>query len=186
MTKFIRIFFIFTFIAANIACIYAQTTKIELSLQAETVKGDFDYGKYSVSNVAFSTGANYYLTKWIDVGATFGWLPTTHYSSVHSDILYINHALCFDINSRLHLIPLITKNSLRFDMYIVPKVFAATKYISVRENEYEWSKLYFNYSIGLGLKYAMTKRMGVFVEIAVGEYFPTETTRAKLGLSFKL
>lgn len=186
MTKFNRIFFLLVYVALNTVFSYAQKSNVELSLQAETVKGDFDYGKYSISNVAFSTGANYYITNWLDFGASFGWLPATHYMSVDSDILHVNHALCFDINSRLHLIPLITKNALRFDLYIAPKVFATTKYIAVSADDKEWSKLYFNYGIGLGLKYSISKRMGVFTEIALGEYFPNENMRAKMGITYKL
>lgn len=178
------LFFIICLLRTSFAS--AQNEKFELSLQTETIRGEFDYGKKSINNLSFSTGLNYYVTEWIDFGTSFGWLGATHYPFVDSDNMFMCHALTLELNSRIHIMPIFVNTPLRFDLYVSPKIMSVSKYFPSNSTQNEWSKPYLNYGIGLGLKYMISKKIGTFVEMSTGKFFPNENKRLKLGFTLKL
>jgi hypothetical protein len=167
--------------------LFSQKTAFEIKLQVEGMKGDFDYGKYGIYSP--SIGVNYYIHNWVDVGASFGFVKGGHYASINETSAIGVNAVTFGVNSCIHILPLFTKKVLRFDVYAIPTLMAATKYYPITDdytNIKEWSKLYFNYGIGAGVKYSFTRRFGIYIEFSRGIYFPNENKRAKLGFALKI
>ena len=179
----------------------SQELKFELKIQTETSNSVIDENVLGPTLIP-SLGCSYLLTRWLSIGVHLGYTPflkkinrtgnpdLSPYQWIEgTEVIYYDHsnALFYGLNSSIHLLPLLSKRSLRFDIYVIPSFsIVSENYMEFGDNsERLWSKPHVSYGIGCGLKYAFTKKFNIFSEYAIGSYFKDENRKTKIGLGFK-
>lgn len=178
---------------------WSQEYKYELKLQLETSNA---FIEEDILHPLFipSIDFGYRLNRWVSFGVQLGYTPFLKHINpyfspyrllVDSEEIFYDHSnlLVYGLNSRVHLLPLLTKRNLRFDLYVIPSFsIASENYAEPGDNsQRKWSKPYFSYGIGGGLKYAITRKFNIFAEHSIGSYFKKEgnwKTRIGLGFNF--
>lgn len=97
-------------------------------------------------------------------------------------------AYFYGVSSYIHLLPLIFKSNLRFDVYAAPRIGLAREqyYELAAQEELVWSEPFLEYGLGLGLKYGFTRHVGIYGEYSLGRYFNNNKSRMLDGIVFTL
>ncbi len=97
-----------------------------------------------------------------------------------------SHALYYGVNFNYHLLPLLFKKSnLRIDVYPI----AIGGLISRSWGEMNGTKVrikpFFEYHVGLGVGYRITRLCGLFGEYSLGQLYNEGKSKATIGLAIK-
>jgi hypothetical protein len=97
-----------------------------------------------------------------------------------------SHSLYYGLNFNYHLLPLIfKKNNLRFDVY--PAAFIGS--LSRSWDELNGTRVkvssFFEYHIGLGLGYKITRRCAIYGEYSLGRLYNEGNSKATVGMAIK-
>ena len=162
-----------------------------------------------VPNPLFMLGVDYEVNKFVDVGLYGGYASLMHKTDVPynpitgqyewysadstsyitgtSGFYLSSQAFYYGVNSNLHLLPLFFSGNMRIDLYATPKIgWVSEQYYAYNATiEKVWSKPFFEYSMGLGLKYYFGRRFGISGEYSLGRFYNSNSSRATAGFVIK-
>ena len=162
----------------NIKLAYAHyQTNISIS-ETGAIIGHETTGNYQVE-------ANYGILNFLETGVYLG------YSSWSIDKSFYTYGG----NINMHILPFfIQAEAFRFDAYLTGKVGGNVSeraygtynpYTSEYTNTGSYNYTKREYGMGLGAAFYLFKRLGVFAEYSLGEYFFDDNKKFRAGLSFK-
>lgn len=153
------------------------------------------YDDSKAKNMCYGFDLNYKLSEKVDIGLYSAYSKTLQPEKPLGSIGYVftsANTFYYGINTEIHLIPLLTgvSNS-KIDIYTILKAGIVSKFWHPTEvgvyDSNEWlTKTGFEFGIGVGVAYMITKKIGVFTEYNVGNYFNDDYTRFRAGIKLKL
>lgn len=200
MSKAIRYFFILSIVLTS-KYLWSQEKKYEIRFQLESSHSTIE-NSILKQTILPTFSLNYQLKSWLDIGALIGYTPLLNHvnSSYNTDLspyrfiygstsIAYNHstALLYGLNTSVHILPLFNVNKLKFDVYLVPSFYMVSEQYEDLGDNYNkiWSKPYFNYGIGAGLKYSFSAKFNLFAEYSLGSYFNGENNKLRCGMGFR-
>jgi len=102
-----------------------------------------------------------------------------------------NNAVFYGLNFRYQIMPLLMgRDNLRFELYPVAKVGFVTEFWSkdgfVPLEKERHNRTNFEYGLGLGAAFNVTRRLGVFGEGTFGQFVNDQNFRWHVGVKFNL
>lgn len=154
--------------------------------------------------------ADYTINKFVDIGIYGGFALVMHsyelpynsttgmyqwYSADSTSYMISNSAefsstskaYFYGINSNIHLLPFIFPKDIRIDVYLCPKIGIMSEHLYEYNatQELVWSNPLVEYSLGMGVKYNFTKRLGIYTEYSLGKFYNNNKSRVIAGIVFK-